>query len=103
MVGEVVRRLQMLTRLMPVPDLSAMWCRPRLLEIFVTSIADMLAENGKQRQATYPVTHAHQADVRARGEMAVLSVPSLTSDVGAGSAAEVDDSYVWYRPCRPCM
>ena len=87
-----MRYLQVLGGLMLVPDLPAVRCRARLWEMFGIPAAHMLAENGRECKPHILSTHVHQAGMRARGEMATLSVPSLTSDIVADRAAGIGDS-----------
>ena len=63
------------------------------LEIFAIGVADMLAENGSECKPRILSPHVQQADMRAGGDMAIVFVVLLTSDVVADRAARVRDSY----------
>ena len=90
-LAKFVLCLQVIGDLMPVPDLSALRCRAWLLEMFAIPVTDMPAENGNECKPDILSTLAYQADTIARGDMATLSVPSLSTGVVAGRAAGVDD------------
>ena len=72
----------------------------RLLEISVIPLADMPAKNGNECKPRVLSRLAQQADMRARGVMAALSVRSLTSNVGADRAVGACDSAVRHQSCR---
>ena len=67
MSGEA--RAMLLAGLRPVPDLSAVRCRARLLEMFVISVADKLAGNGKENKPGILLFCVRHADIGSRWEL----------------------------------